>query len=66
MYRGFEIKEIEGDFEVECGYMWAHSNELFQTIEDVQADIEDYLDDERDAAMERHAEEAMERILCGE
>ena len=64
MYKGFEITgphDIEGD----THYSWAHGGDtLFETEEDVMADIEDYLAGEYDAAMEQKRDEAIERRLC--
>jgi hypothetical protein len=58
-FMGFEIFEVRGQF---C---WAYGSD-FDTLEDCQADITDYLAGERDSHMERMAEDAMERELMGE
>ena len=60
-FMGFEITQTE------TGFAWAYSEGYnLDTIEDVQADILDYISGEEDAAMERRSEDAMERELMGE
>lgn len=60
-FMGFEINQTE------TGFAWAYSEGYnLDTIEDVQADILDFLAGEEDAEMERRGEDAMERELMGE
>jgi hypothetical protein len=59
-YRGFDIS-TDGKF-----FYWELSGQRFNTLEDVQSDIEDYFDMERESERERMAEDQMERELLGE
>lgn len=67
-YKGFEIETCEEEGATLYGWRsWSKGPvQWHQTIEDLEADIEDYLDGEREAAMERRAEQAMEDRLFGE